>query len=72
MSVEDNGEGIADTHRIFEKFYQEERSHTSPGNGLGLALVHRIVALESGLIEVESKKNKGSKFIVRLKKSNKR
>ena len=72
VSVEDNGEGIADTHRIFEKFYQEERSHTTPGNGLGLALVHKIVTLESGLIEVESKKNMGSKFIVRLKNTQQR
>ncbi len=68
VTVEDDGEGIKNTDRIFERFYQEERAHSTPGNGLGLALVHKIVTLENGTIQVESQKNLGTRFTIKLKK----
>lgn len=40
---------------IFNKFYQAEESHTTPGNGVGLAVVKRIVQLHHGSIEVSSR-----------------
>lgn len=39
---------------IFRKFYQADESHTAEGNGLGLAIVHKIVELHKGSIKVES------------------
>ena len=54
--------------KIFEKFYQVEKSRSSEGSGLGLAIVKRIVDLIKGEIEVESKENKGTKIIITIPK----
>ena len=40
--------------RIFRKFYQADRSHFSAGNGVGLAIVKKIVELHQGSVQVES------------------
>ena len=45
--------------RIFDKFYQGDRSRATEGNGLGLALVKRIIELSEGSIEVENDMKKG-------------
>ena len=68
VRVSDNGGGMTtDTKkRIFEKFYQGDASHSTSGNGLGLALAFRIVQMMEGTIEVESELGKGSMFTVRL------
>ena len=68
MTVADNGIGISSENRkrIFEKFYQTDKSHGSQGNGLGLPLVRRIVHLHEGIINVESAVGVGSTFTVRL------
>ena len=67
-SVSDNGIGM-DTetlNRIFEKFYQGDKSHHANGNGIGLNIVKRIVALAGGEIKVESRLGEGSTFTVTL------
>ena len=52
--------------RIFEKFYQGDNAHATEGNGLGLALVKRIVDLCGGKITVTSAPNEGACFSVYL------
>lgn len=68
VRVRDSGIGIAadDLPRIFEKFFQVDRSRGSEGNGLGLSLVKRIVTLAGGEITAESRPNQGSEFVVSL------
>lgn len=55
VRVANSGE-IAPEHlgRIFQKFYQADRSHFSAGNGVGLAIVKRIVELHGGTVRAES------------------
>ena len=69
VTVEDTGCGISPEHgaRIFEKFYQADSSHSKEGNGLGLALVKRVIDLSGGEISVKSAVNKGTTFTVKLK-----
>ena len=68
FSIWDNGLPIpeADIDRIFNKFYQGDNSHASEGNGLGLALVRKIVAAEQGTINVSSSEDAGTEFVVAL------
>lgn len=68
--IKDEGIGMNDDvmRHIFEKFYQGDRSHSAEGNGLGLALVRRIVDLCHGMISVESRPEEGSAFTVKLPK----
>ena len=69
-TVTDHGCGMdeATARRSFEKFYQGDTSRRADGNGLGLALVKRIVELSDGVIEVDSAPNQGSTFRVVLPK----
>ena len=68
ISVTDSGCGISSEtgKHIFDKFYQGDTSRKSEGNGLGLALVKRIIDVLGGEISVQSQLGKGSKFSVTL------
>lgn len=71
VCVADNGCGIdeASQKHIFDKFYQGNKAHASEGNGLGLALVYKIVTLCGGTISVDSQPEQGAAFTVTLPRS---
>ena len=69
FTVEDQGPGLTEEAKkhIFDKFYQADASHKQEGNGLGLALVKRILAIEKGQITVQSVPDGGCCFTVTLR-----
>lgn len=68
INITDTGLGITreSISKIFDKFYQGDRSHSTHGNGLGLTIVKKIIELHGGTIECDSIVSKGTKFTIIL------
>ena len=69
FSISDDGYGISEEvqRHIFDKFYQgESPARVSSGNGLGLSIARRVVALHGGDIRCKSEEGAGTEFTVEL------
>lgn len=68
INLTDHGQGMTPEtlSRLFEKFYQADQTRSSSGNGLGLALVKRVIELHNGTISVNSCINEGTEYIICL------
>ncbi|HEX2190904.1 MAG TPA: HAMP domain-containing sensor histidine kinase [Longimicrobiaceae bacterium] len=68
LSVTDGGPGVAETdrERVWEPFVRLEDDGTTPGSGLGLAVVRSIVALHGGTVRVEDAPGGGARFVAEL------
>ena len=68
VCVSDTGCGMDETTcaRVFEKFYQGDTSHATEGNGLGLALVRRVLEMMDCQIAVQSAPGRGTAFTVTI------
>lgn len=70
FTIDNSGPGLSEEamKHIYDKFYQADSSHKEEGNGLGLALVKRILVLEKGSIQAENLPNCGCRFTVSLRR----
>jgi signal transduction histidine kinase len=68
VTISDTGCGMGEetVAHVFDKFYQGDSSHSTEGNGLGLALAKKVVDIFGGSISVKSKLNEGTCFNVKV------
>lgn len=68
VTVTDNGIGMDEetAKHVFEKFYQGDKSRSTPGNGLGLPLAKRIVDMTGGFIRLKTMPGVGTTFHISL------
>ena len=68
FTISDSGAGLSEETKkhLFDKFYQGDSSHKQEGNGLGLALVKRILTIAGGEITAENSTAGGCVFTVTL------
>ena len=68
FKIKDYGCGISEKSRshIFQKFYQADQSHTTEGNGLGLAIAERVIELHGGTLTLSEPEENGTTFEIRL------
>ena len=68
FTIDDEGDGIPEDKMqyVFNKFYQADTSHKGEGNGLGLALVKKILDVVGGDVFVENLPEKGCRFTVKI------
>ncbi|MDO4170039.1 MAG: HAMP domain-containing sensor histidine kinase [Lachnospiraceae bacterium] len=66
ISIKDNGKGIPMNRQaeIFKRFYREPEVHEIEGIGVGLYLTRKILELQKGYIQVQSKENSGANFLL--------
>lgn len=74
IEVADNGIGIpqSEVSRIFDELYRASNAARVSGSGMGLALVHRIVSLHHGDVNIRSREGHGTSITVQLPLANKR
>ncbi len=68
IKVRDTGLGIPeeDLDHIFDRFWRQDKAHSTPGFGLGLSIVQKVIEQHEGRIEVESKVGQGTLVTIRL------
>lgn len=68
LTITDSGEGIAPEHweKIFDRFYQVDKSRNKGGSGLGLSIAKWIIENHGGTIAVTSTPGTGTTFTVEL------
>lgn len=70
IKITDNGYGIPSMHKdqVFDRYYQEEssQSKSTPGTGIGLALVKELIELHHGSINLETEIDQGCEFTLWL------
>jgi two-component system OmpR family sensor kinase len=68
IGVHDTGPGMDEETRshVFDRFYRGDRTHATPGFGLGLSIAKTLVEAQKGTIAVESEVEGGSVFTIAL------
>ena len=68
IEIKDQGIGIdkIDQSRVYEKFFQADKTHSKEGSGLGLSIVKKIVEICNGEIKLISEGGNGTTFVIRL------
>jgi signal transduction histidine kinase len=68
INVRDSGLGIADDEleHIFDRFWRHDKAHSTPGFGLGLSIVQKVIEQHQGTINIKSKVGQGTTVTLRL------